>query len=134
MQPHRQLSALPSDTAQPHLNEFIGLGMGQNAWLCLKKSLDITAKSTMWCDHGSLGRLRATECLKEKGWDCQWTMPKKEGRARALLLGVLFPNTFLYGKFSLTSARLMHLRNPAFSTDVCCLLLKPALPHFHVCQ
>lgn len=97
-----------------------------------KKSLDATAKGVTWCDHCSLGKLKAV--WRGKGWDCQWTMPKKEGRARALLLGVLFPNTFLYRKFGLTSARLMHLRNPAFSTDVCCLFLKPAPHLFHVCQ
>lgn len=61
-------------------------------------------------------------------------MPKKEGRARALLFGVLFPNMFLYGKVGLTSARQMHLKNPVFSTDFCCLLLKPAPHLFHLCQ
>lgn len=51
-------------------------------------------------------------------------MLKNEGRDRALLLGVLFPNTSCME--NLVSVRLMHLRNPAFSTDLCCLLLKPA--------
>lgn len=46
-------------------------------------------------------------------------MLKREGRVRAFLR-VFFPKSLLYGRwvFSLTSARLKHLRNPAFSTNV----------------
>lgn len=63
-------------------------------------------------------------------------MPKREGRVRALLLRVFFPNALLCGKrvFGHTSARLVHWRSPAFSTNVCWLLLNPAPCLFHVWQ
>lgn len=125
-----------------HLKEFSGLGMGQTALLCLKKQkpLDVTAKGMMWCDHCDLGKLRATESLKgeEVGLSADHAQERAKSQSSPswspLLLGVLSPNMFLYGKFGLTSARLMHLRNPAFSTDLCGLLLKQAPHLFHLCQ
>lgn len=54
-------------SSSSHLNEFTGFGMGQNALLCLKKSLDVTAKGMMWCDYCSWGKLRAIESLKGEG-------------------------------------------------------------------
>lgn len=64
VQPHRWLSVVTSDTAhQTHLNKFIGLGTRQNALLRLKKkkSLQATAKSTIWYDRCSSGKLTAIE-------------------------------------------------------------------------
>lgn len=66
VQPHRWLSVVTSDTAhQTHLNKFIGLGTWQNASLRLKKkkkkSLQATAKSTIWYDRCSSGKLIAIE-------------------------------------------------------------------------
>jgi len=38
---------------------------------------------------------------QERRQGCQWTVPKREGRVRALLLRVRFQNAFLYGKMGL---------------------------------